>query len=55
LSTAAKVVDTAQSPSTDSSHYVISATPKVEGAKIDRGVSRRIRQVGRGDFFVGTG
>lgn len=55
LATAAKVVDTAQRLSTDSSHYVISATPKVEGAKIDRGVSRRIRQVGRGDFFIGTG
>lgn len=54
LSTAAKVVDTAQSLSTDSSHYVISATPKVEGAKLERGVSRRIRQIGRGDFFVGT-
>lgn len=55
LATAAKVVDTAQNLSTDSSHYVISATPKIEGAKIDRGVTRRIRQVGRGDFFVGGG
>jgi len=55
LATAAKVVDTAQGLSTDSSHYVISATPKVEGAKMDRGVSKRIRQVGRGDFFIGTG
>lgn len=55
LSTAAKVIDTAQSLSVDSSHYVISATPKVEGAKMDRGVNRRIRQVGRGDFHVGGG
>lgn len=55
FATAAKVVDTAQSLSTDSSHYVISATPKVEGAKMDRGVNRRIRQMGQGDFFAGTG
>lgn len=55
LSTAAKVVDTAQSLIPASSHYVISATPNVEGAKMDCGVSKRIRQVGHGDFFVGTG
>lgn len=55
LSTAAEVVDTVQSLTLDSSRYVISATPKVEGAKMDRGVSRRIAQVGRGDFFVGKG
>lgn len=55
MATAARVVDTAQNLSTDSSHYDLSATPKVEGAKIDRGVTRRIRQVGRGDVFVGGG
>ena len=55
LSTTAKVVDTARNLSTGSSHDVISATPEVEGAKIDRGVNKRIRQIGRGDFFAGTG
>lgn len=55
LATAAKVVDTVQSLDTESSHYVITATPKVEGAKLKRGVSRRIRQIGRGDLFTGTG
>jgi hypothetical protein len=54
LSTAAKVMDSAAKLSTDSDSYRISATPNVEGAKIAKGVSRRIRQVGMGDAFIGN-
>ena len=53
LSTAAKVMDASRSLSLDSEYYWISATPEVEGAKISKGVSRRILQVGRGDAFFG--
>lgn len=48
------MVDTARNLSTGFSHDVSWATPEVEGAKIDRGVNNRIRQMGQGDLFAGT-
>ncbi|MEJ7837369.1 MAG: hypothetical protein WKF81_01055 [Thermomicrobiales bacterium] len=53
LKTAVNVVDTGSKLSMSSSDYTISATPEIEGANMSKGVSRRIEQVGVGDFHFG--
>lgn len=53
LKTAVNVVDAGSKLSTSSSDYTISATPEIEGANMSKGVSRRIEQVGAGDFRFG--
>jgi hypothetical protein len=54
LSKAAKVIETGQALATGTQEYRISATPAVDGARINRSVSRRIRALGFGDFAIGT-
>jgi hypothetical protein len=54
LSKAAKVIETGQALATGTEDYRISATPEVDGARMSRSVSRRIRALGFGDFAIGT-
>ena len=53
LSTVAKIAETGMKLAEDTRYYRISATPKVEGAKMSKSASQRIRRMGKGDISIG--
>jgi len=54
LSTVAKVAETGLNLTEDAKYYRISATPKVEGARMSKSTSQRIRRMGKGDLAIGN-
>jgi sporulation-control protein spo0M len=54
VSTAAEVLEAGRSIELGGDDYQIVVTPEVEGAKMRRGTSRRIRRLGMGEFQIGN-
>jgi hypothetical protein len=53
VGTAAKVLEAGRSMEIGGDDFQIVVTPEVEGAKMRRGTSRRIRRLGVGEFQIG--